>query len=118
MSPQDFHGQLEKLICDGLSAQARELLRRRVLSGAPFHEYPYLAEKLAVLAQNATPIRMGALSTFTIEAIRGRLAALLPSADVTGCNEAKSTKYLDLNARRGKHGVIQALLPPTGRLTR
>jgi len=42
----------------------------------------------------------------------------LLSAGITGCDETESTKPLDLNARRGKNGVMQAVLPPTGRLTR
>lgn len=65
-----FREQVDELFAKGFNRQAYCALASRTLSMPPFHEFSYLAEKLAQSISKPISCRLGILSTFTIDPIR------------------------------------------------
>lgn len=75
LTTQELRSRVAELSAAGAPARALALLAQRVQSDPPLFEYPWLAQELGRRVPTPVEVRVGILSTFTIDNIRDGLRA-------------------------------------------
>ncbi|MGE3182637.1 MAG: HAD-IIIC family phosphatase, partial [Phycisphaerae bacterium] len=72
----DWRAEIKELIDSGATARAYHKLADRTLESPAIYEYPFLIKQMEATCPNPHAIRIGFLSTFTLEPIKPMLRAI------------------------------------------